>query len=115
MCGQAVVCDALLRLRPRKELTCMLGAHRGTSPKRAHRRGLGPGRIGQGGKGDQDRRLDLPSDRPARRSKAQCGPASPGSRWSPGAFIAAEPERIGATADRARLFVLGVREQAARR
>jgi hypothetical protein len=89
---------------------CMLAR----SPKRAPCRGLGPGRIGQGGKARPRSAARFAFDRPAedrRRSAGRTG----GDRGIAGSTIVAEPERIGATADRARLFVLGVREQAAER
>jgi DUF1009 family protein len=72
----------------------------------------GRGVLVKAAKRDQDRRLDLPSIGPQTiEGAARAGLA--GIAVVAGSTIVAEPERIGATADRARLFVLGVREQAA--
>ena len=43
-----------------------------------------------------------------RRSKASRAPGLPASRWSAGATIVAEPERLVQAADRANIFVVGV-------
>src|SRR5262249_47483240 len=50
-----------------------------------------------------------------RRADARGGGDAAGIAVVAGSTIVAEPERIGATADRERLFVLGVRDQAAER
>src|SRR6266481_9180482 len=72
----------------------------------------GRGVLVKAAKRNQDRRLDLPSIGPQTvESAARAGLA--GIAVVAGGTIVAEPTRIGATADRAGLFVLGVREQAA--
>jgi UDP-2,3-diacylglucosamine hydrolase len=72
----------------------------------------GRGVLVKAAKRHQDRRFDLPSIGPQTvEGAARAGLA--GIAVVAGSTIVAEPERIGATADRARLFVLGVREQAA--
>jgi DUF1009 family protein len=74
----------------------------------------GRGVLVKAAKRNQDRRLDLPSIGPQTvESAARAGLA--GIAVVAGGTIVAEPTRIGATADRAGLFVLGVREQAAER
>jgi DUF1009 family protein len=74
----------------------------------------GRGVLVKAAKRNQDRRLDLPSIGPQTvESAARAGLA--GIAVVAGSTIVAEPTRIGATADRAGLFVLGVREQAAER
>jgi DUF1009 family protein len=72
----------------------------------------GRGVLVKAAKRDQDRRVDLPSIGPQTvEGAARAGLA--GIAVVAGSTIVAEPERIGTIADRARLFVLGVREQAA--
>jgi UDP-2,3-diacylglucosamine hydrolase len=62
----------------------------------------------------QDRRIDLPSIGPRTvEGAARAGLA--GIAAVAGSTIVAEPERIGATADRERLFVVGVRDETAER
>jgi UDP-2,3-diacylglucosamine hydrolase len=74
----------------------------------------GRGVLVKAAKRNQDRRLDLPSIGPQTvEGAAQAGLA--GIAVVAGSTIVAEPAQIGATADRAGLFVLGVREQAAER
>jgi UDP-2,3-diacylglucosamine hydrolase len=74
----------------------------------------GRGVLVKAAKRNQDRRLDLPSIGPQTvEGAAQAGLA--GIAVVAGSTILAEPAQIGATADRAGLFVLGVREQAAER
>jgi UDP-2,3-diacylglucosamine hydrolase len=74
----------------------------------------GRGVLVKAAKRNQDRRLDLPSIGPQTvEGAARAGLA--GIAVVAGSTIVAEPTRIGATADRAGLFVLGVREQAAER
>jgi UDP-2,3-diacylglucosamine hydrolase len=74
----------------------------------------GRGVLVKAAKRNQDRRLDLPSIGPQTvESAARAGLA--GIAVVAGSTIVAEPTRIGATADRAGLFVLGVREQVAER
>jgi UDP-2,3-diacylglucosamine hydrolase len=74
----------------------------------------GRGVLVKAAKRNQDRRLDLPSIGPQTvEGAAQAGLA--GIAVVAGRTILAEPAQIGATADRAGLFVLGVREQAAER
>jgi DUF1009 family protein len=74
----------------------------------------GRGVLVKAAKRDQDRRIDLPSIGPQTvEEAARAGLA--GIAVVAGSTVIAEPERIGATADRARLFILGVREQTATR
>jgi len=74
--------------------------------------GSSRGVLVKAAKRDQDRRVDLPSIGPQTvGGAARAGLA--GIAVVAGSTIVAEPERIGTIADRARLFVLGVREQAA--
>jgi DUF1009 family protein len=74
----------------------------------------GRGVLVKAAKRNQDRRLDLSSIGPQTvESAARAGLA--GIAVVAGSTIVAEPTRIGATADRAGLFVLGVREQVAER
>jgi UDP-2,3-diacylglucosamine hydrolase len=74
----------------------------------------GRGVLVKAAKRNQDRRLDLPSIGPQTvEGAARAGLA--GIAVVAGSTIVAEPVQIGATADRAGLFVLGVREQAAER
>src|SRR5215472_13372148 len=74
----------------------------------------GRGVLVKAAKRNQDRRLDLPSIGPQTvEGAAQAGLA--GIAVVAGSTIVAEPAQIGATADRAGLFVLGIREQAAER
>ena len=82
--------------------------------RRSGRIASGRGVLVKAAKRNQDRRLDLPSIGPQTvESAARAGLA--GIAVVAGSTIVAEPTRIGATADRAGLFVLGVREQAAER
>ncbi len=82
--------------------------------RRSGRIASGRGVLVKAAKRNQDRRLDLPSIGPQTvESAARAGLA--GIAVVAGGTIVAEPTRIGATADRAGLFVLGVREQAAER
>ena len=70
----------------------------------------GRGVLVKAAKRDQDRRLDLPSIGPQTvEGAARAGLA--GIAVVAGSTIVAEAERIRATADRERLFVLGVRDQ----
>lgn len=74
----------------------------------------GRGVLVKAAKRDQDRRVDLPSIGPQTvEGAARAGLA--GIAVVAGSTIVAEPERIGTIADRAGLFVLGVREQATER
>src|SRR5215471_10287196 len=74
----------------------------------------GRGVLVKAAKRGQDRRLDLPSIGPQTvEGAARAGLA--GIAVVAGSTIVAEPERIGATADRERLFVFGVRDQTAER
>ena len=74
----------------------------------------GRGVLVKAAKRGQDRRVDLPSIGPQTvEGAARAGLA--GIAVVAGSTIVAEPERIGATADRERLFVLGVRDQTAER
>ena len=71
----------------------------------------GRGVLVKAAKRDQDRRVDLPSIGPQTvEGAARAGLA--GIAVLAGSTIVAEPEHIGTIADRAGLFVLGVREQA---
>src|SRR6516164_9710119 len=70
----------------------------------------GRGVLVKAAKRGQDRRVDLPSIGPQTvEGAARAGLA--GIAVVAGSTIVAEPERISATADRERLFVLGVRDQ----
>jgi DUF1009 family protein len=72
----------------------------------------GRGVLVKAAKRGQDRRVDLPSIGPQTvEGAARAGLA--GIAVVAGSTIVAEPERISATADRERLFVLGVRDQTA--
>ena len=74
----------------------------------------GRGVLVKAAKRNQDRRVDLPSIGPQTvEGAARAGLA--GIAVVAGSTIVAEPERIGTIADRAGLFVLGVREQATER
>src|SRR5262249_39056839 len=74
----------------------------------------GRGVLVKAAKRNQGRRVDLPSMGPQTvEGAAQAGLA--GIAVVAGSTILAEPAQIVATADRAGLFVLGVREQAAER
>jgi hypothetical protein len=74
----------------------------------------GRGVLVKAAKRGQDRRLDLPSIGPQTvEGAARAGLA--GIAVVAGSTIVAEPERIGAAADRERVFVLGVRDQTAER
>src|SRR5215471_11427314 len=74
----------------------------------------GRGVLVKAAKRGQDRRIDLPSIGPQTvEGAARAGLA--GIAVVAGSTIVAEPERIGATADRERLFVFGVRDQTAER
>jgi DUF1009 family protein len=112
--GQAVVvADArVLAIEAAEGTDCMLA--RIAELRRSGRIAVASGRgvLVKAAKRDQDRRFDLPSIGPQTvEGAARAGLA--GIAVVAGSTIVAEPERIGATADRARLFVLGVREQAA--
>jgi DUF1009 family protein len=112
--GQAVVvADArVLAIEAAEGTDCMLA--RIAKLRQSGRIAVASGRgvLVKAAKRDQDRRLDLPSIGPQTiEGAARAGLA--GIAVVAGSAIVAEPERIGATADRARLFVLGVREQAA--
>lgn len=114
--GQAVVvADArVLAIEAAEGTDCMLA--RIAELRQSGRIAVASGRgvLVKAAKRDQDRRLDLPSIGPQTiEAAARAGLA--GIAVVAGSTIVAEPERIGATADRARLFVLGVREQAAGR
>jgi UDP-2,3-diacylglucosamine hydrolase len=65
-------------------------------------------------KRSQDRRMDLPSIGP-RTVEGAAGAGLAGIAVVAGSTIVAEPERIAAEADRRQLFVVGVRDEAARR
>ena len=72
----------------------------------------GRGVLVKAAKRGQDRRIDLPSIGPRTvEGAARAGLA--GIAVVAGSTIVAEPERIGAAADRERLFVLGVRDETA--
>jgi UDP-2,3-diacylglucosamine hydrolase len=72
----------------------------------------GRGVLVKAAKHGQDQRIDLPSIGPRTiECAAQAGLA--GIAVVAGSTIVAEPERIGAVADRARLFVVGVRDETA--
>ena len=112
--GQAVVvADArVLAIEAAEGTDCMLA--RIADLRQSGRIAVASGRgvLVKAAKRDQDRRLDLPSIGPQTiEGAARAGLA--GIAVVAGSTIVAEPERIGATADRARLFVLGVREQTA--
>ncbi len=114
--GQAVVvADArVLAIEAAEGTDCMLA--RIADLRQSGRIAVASGRgvLVKAAKRDQDRRLDLPSIGPQTiEGAARAGLA--GIAVVAGSTIVAEPERISATADRARLFVLGVREQAAER
>ena len=71
----------------------------------------GRGVLVKAAKRNQDRRLDLPSIGPQTvEGAARAGLA--GTAVVAGSTVVAEPAQIGAVADRAGLFVLGLREQA---
>ena len=71
----------------------------------------GRGVLVKAAKRNQDRRLDLPSIGPQTvEGAARAGLA--GIAVVAGSTVVAEPAQIGAIADRAGLFVLGLREQA---
>jgi DUF1009 family protein len=111
--GQAViVADArVLAIEAAEGTDCMLA--RIAELRRSGRIAVATGRgvLVKAAKRDQDRRLDLPSIGPQTiEGAARAGLA--GIAVVAGSTIVAEPQLIGTTADRARLFVLGVREQA---
>jgi DUF1009 family protein len=71
--------------------------------------GLGRGVLVKAAKHGQDRRFDLPSIGPLTvEGAAQAGLA--GIAVVAGGTVVAEPNRLAQAADRARLFVVGVRE-----
>jgi hypothetical protein len=79
------------------------------------------GRIGAAGgvlvkapKPGQDQRIDLPTIGP-QTIEGAAGAGLEGLALMAGSSIVAEPERIATLADRARLFVFGVRDEAPRR
>ena len=74
----------------------------------------GRGVLVKAAKRGQDRRVDLPSIGPRTiEGAARAGLA--GIAVVAGSTIVAEPERLGAAADRERLFVLGLRDETAER
>ena len=74
----------------------------------------GRGVLVKAAKRGQDRRIDLPSIGPRTiEGAARAGLA--GIAVVAGSTIVAEPDRIAAAADRARLFVVGVRDETAER
>jgi UDP-2,3-diacylglucosamine hydrolase len=112
--GQAVVvADArVLAIEAAEGTDCMLARIAELRQNGRIAVASGRGVLVKAAKRDQDRRFDLPSIGPQTvEGAARAGLA--GIAVVAGSTIVAEPERIGATADRARLFVLGVREQAA--
>ncbi|HKF10884.1 MAG TPA: UDP-2,3-diacylglucosamine diphosphatase LpxI [Xanthobacteraceae bacterium] len=112
--GQAVVvADARVLAIEAAEGTDRMLA-RITELRQSGRIASGRGVLVKAAKRNQDRRLDLPSIGPQTvEGAAQAGLA--GIAVVAGSTIVAEPAQIGATADRAGLFVLGIREQAAER
>jgi UDP-2,3-diacylglucosamine hydrolase len=79
------------------------------------------GRIGAAGgvlvkapKPGQDQRIDLPTIGP-QTIEGAAGARLDGLALTAGSTIVAEPERIGTLADRAKLFVVGVRDEASGR
>jgi DUF1009 family protein len=112
--GQAVVvADArVLAIEAAEGTDCMLARIAELRQRGRIAVASGRGVLVKAAKRDQDRRFDLPSIGPQTvEGAARAGLA--GIAVVAGSTIVADPERIGATADRARLFVLGVHEQAA--
>ena len=98
--------------RPRKAPIACSRASRNFVRAGASRMASGRGVLVKAAKRGQDRRVDLPSIGPQTvEGAARAGLA--GIAVVAGSTIVAEPERISATADRERLFVLGVRDETA--
>ena len=82
--------------------------------RRSGRVGVGGGVLVKAPKLGQDRRIDLPTIGP-QTIEGAAGAGLEGLALMAGSSFVAEPERIATLADRARLFVFGVRDEASGR